>query len=146
MGMDFRMVHAKPVDECTVFILDYQAAKDIFERFEDSETDKFMKDAKEKYEIILKKTKNSGRKNTVFNRQAMQAKKDDNSDDDISENDIRNANTKDFSTQTTDLSTADIERLLKIERKYKDLDRKNRKGGSKRNKHEKSNGDDSFDL
>ena len=68
MGMDFRMVHAKPVDECTVFILDYQAAKDIFERFEDSETDKFMKDAKEKYEIILKKTKNSGRKNTIMNK------------------------------------------------------------------------------
>ena len=59
-----------------------------------------MKDAKEKYEIILKKTKNSGRKNTIMNKQNMQVKKDDNSDDDMSENDIRNANTKEFGTQT----------------------------------------------
>lgn len=51
------MVYAKPVDECTVFILDYQAAKDIFERFQDSETENFHNEANRKYDIIVQKSK-----------------------------------------------------------------------------------------
>lgn len=90
MEFDFRMVHARPVKECTVFILDYTVAEDIFERFDDTENDNFMKEAKAKYKIIEERIKglNTGnpraeQKRATKLRLSVHSSEDD--DDDILE-------------------------------------------------------------
>lgn len=72
-NFDSRIVHAKPhKTDCKVFILDYNVATEIFERFDDFEATNFQTEAKKKFEKL--KAAMSNEQRMIFKNQTNLSK------------------------------------------------------------------------